>query len=299
MKKSPLGEVAAILPPGLADSLKELTADSLPLVEELRLRRGFPMTAVILDQEHPLGKRPITESDLRSVLEGASQASAHTVLEQVKNGFVTLRGGHRMGLCGSVSRREGGIAAMRYLSSLSIRIAHAVEGQAADLLPDLIGEGQFLSTLVIGAPGSGKTTLLRELIHILSDGCGITPQRVSVVDERGEIAAMWNGEAQFYVGRQTDILDGCPKAEGMALMLRAMNPNILAVDEITHPADVAAIIEAAGCGTELLATAHGRSLADLRRRPIYRTLLDEHVFQRAVILTHDKGRRSAEVEVIQ
>lgn len=298
MNGIPLDQVAAVLPAHLADRLEGLRAEEMLTVEELRLRRGYPMTALLPRGECPLGGEPVSERDLREVLERASQASAHTVLEQVRNGFVTLRGGHRIGLCGTVTRKDGETTALRYLSSLSIRVARAVEGQAAKLMPKLIENGAFISTLLLGPPGSGKTTLLRELIRTLSDGHGVPPHRVGVADERGEIAALWQGRAQFRVGRQTDVLDGCPKAEGLSILLRGMNPQVLAVDEITHPDDVTAIVEAAGCGVALLATAHGGDVADLQRRPVYRTLLNEGVFRRAVVLGRTNGTRDARVEVL-
>lgn len=290
--------VASVLPAALADRLEGLKPEEMLVVEELRLRRGYPITVLLPKGECPLGGSPITERDLREVLERASQASVHTVLEQIRHGFVTLKGGHRIGLCGTVSRRDGETSTMRHLSSLSIRVARAVEGQASDLIPDLLEDRMFVSTLILGAPGSGKTTLLRELIRLLSDGHGVTPHRVGVADERGEIAALWQGEAQFRVGRQTDVLDGCSKAEGLSILLRGMNPQVLAADEITHPDDVAAMFEATGCGVALLATAHGGTVGDLKRRPLYRGLLSEGVFRRVVLLEHRGGKRTARVEVL-
>ncbi len=260
------------------------------------MRRGYPMTAVLLNGECPLGGRPVTEGDLRDVIECASQASAHTVLEQVQKGFVTLKGGHRIGLCGTVNRREGMVVSLRHLSSLSIRVARAVEGIAKEFLPWLIENGHFKSTLILGPPGSGKTTLLRELIRVLSDGQGIAAHRVGVADERGEIAALWQGEPQFRIGRQTDVVDGCPKAEGLSMLLRGMNPQILASDEITHPSDISAMTEAAGCGVALLATAHGGNIDDLKRRAVYRTLISEDIFQRIVLIENERGVRSMKVE---
>lgn len=294
----PLNQVAVVLPAHLADRLEGLRAEEMLTVEELRLRRGYPMTVLLPGGECPLGGEPVSEHDLREVLERASQASAHTVLEQVKQGFVTLRGGHRIGLCGTVSRKDGEITTLRYLSSLSIRVARAAEGQAAGLMPGLIENGMMLSTLILGPPGSGKTTLLRELIRTLSDGHGVSPHRVGVADERGEIAALWQGKAQFRVGRRTDVLDGCPKAEGLSILLRGMNPQVLAVDEITHPEDVQAVVEAAGCGVSLLATAHGGGVTDLQHRPVYRRLLGEGVFRRVIVLNQTAGERSARVEVL-
>lgn len=293
-----LDAIGAILPTELRDRLRELRPERQKLVEEFRLRRNYPLSALFPEGEQTLGGRPVTEQDLHEVLERASQASAHTVLEQMRNGFVTLRGGHRIGLCGTVSRKDGQIVSLRYLSSLSVRIARAAADCGVKLLPELTENGAFVNTLVLGPPGSGKTTLLRDLIRLISDGQGTEPQRVGVADERGELAALWHGEPQFYIGSRTDVLDGCSKAEGLSILLRGMNPQVLVVDEITRNEDAAAILEAAGCGAALLASAHGSSLKDLERRPVYRRLMEEGVFRRVVLLQTANGQRSTRVEVL-
>lgn len=297
-ERGPWETAAGVLPAELIQGLLTLGGDRLRELEELRLRRGFPMTALLPEGEVEVAGRSVSEDDLRHVLESASQASAHTVLDKVQRGFVTLKGGHRIGLCGTVVRRDGQIVTLQYLSSLSIRVARPVVGQAGALLPELTEEGQFLSTLILAPPGAGKTTLLRDLVRALSDGEVGRPIRVGVADERGEIAALWQGESQFYVGRHTDVIDGCSKAEGLSILLRGMNPQVLAADEITDRSDAESIMEAAGCGVALLATAHGSSLEDLERRPVYRGLLDAGVFRRLVVLERKGGKRSARVEAL-
>ena len=187
---------------------------------------------------------------------------------------------------------------VRDLSSLNIRVAHEVKGCAKNVLPYLMDGETFLDTLLISPPGAGKTTLLRDLIRELS--CGGTwgaGKNVSVVDERSEIAACFGGVAQCDLGPRTDVMDGCPKSEGMLMMLRSMAPQVLAVDEITAPEDVEAILQAAGCGVSLLATAHGNSVKDLSLRPVYRRLLESGVFRRVILLKRaPDGSRSAAVE---
>lgn len=287
-----------MLPARLLEGLRALGEDRLEQLEELRLRRGFPMTALLSGGEAETDTPPIGEDDLRQVVENATQASAHTALDRVRQGFVTLRGGHRVGLCGSVVKKDGQIVTLRDISSLSIRVARPVVGQAKELLPQLTEHGIFLSTLILAPPGVGKTTLLRDLVRGLSDGDAGPPLRVGVADERGEIAALWHGEPQLYAGRHTDIIDACGKAEGLSILIRGMNPQVAAVDEITDPADARAIAEAAGCGVALIATAHGGGMEDLRRRPVYRALLAAGVFRRLVVLERREGRRTARVEVL-
>ncbi len=297
-ERKPWEQAAAVLPAPLPGCLRALGEDRLRGLEELRLRRGLPMTALLPEGEVETGGPPIGEEELRRVVENATQSSAHTALDRVRQGFVTLRGGHRVGLCGSVVKKDGQIATLRELSSLSVRVARAVPGLAGPLLPGLTEKGRFLSTLILAPPGAGKTTLLRDLVRALSDGEAGPPLRVAVADERGEIAALWRGEPQLYVGRHTDVLDGCTKAEGLSILIRGMNPQVAVVDEITQRADVQAVVEAAGCGAALIATAHGGGREDLSRRPAYRELLAAGVFRRLVVLERTGGRRAARTEVL-
>lgn len=297
-KRKPWEQAAAVLPARLLDSARALGTDRLEGLEELRLRRGFPMTTLLPEGEVETDSPPVEEDDLRQVVENATQASAHTALDQVRQGFVTLPGGHRMGLCGCVVKKDGQIITLRDISSLSIRVARPVMGQAGALLPRLTEGGAFLSTLILAPPGAGKTTLLRELARGLSDGDTGPPLRVGVADERGEIAALWQGEPQLYVGRHTDVIGGCGKGEGLSILIRGMNPQVVAVDEITDPGDVRAVVEASGCGVALIATAHGTDIEDLNRRPAYCALLKSRVFRRLVVLERRAGGRIVRVEAL-
>ena len=267
--------------------------------EELRLRAGWPMTAVLPEGERPLGGPPVEGRELEQLVEIASRASLHTVLDQVRRGYLTFEGGHRIGLCGTAALREGEIHALRAISSANLRIARQVKGAAAPVLDGLCPGGRLADTLILAPPGLGKTTLLRDLIRSVSEGEGCTPLRVSLADERGEVAAMYNGRPQLEVGRRTDVAEGCPKAQGLMLLLRAMNPQVLAVDEITAPEDVGALIAAAGCGVTLLATAHGEGRAGLERRPLYRPLLDEGLFRFLVRIRREGERRIHTIEELR
>ena len=267
--------------------------------EELRLRAGWPMTAVLPEGERPLGGSPVEGRELEQLVEIASRASLHTVLDQVRRGYLTFEGGHRIGLCGTAALREGEIHALRAISSANLRIARQVKGAAAPVLDGLCPGGRLADTLILAPPGLGKTTLLRDLIRSVSEGEGCTPLRVSLADERGEVAAMYNGRPQLEVGRRTDVAEGCPKAQGLMLLLRAMNPQVLAVDEITAPEDVGALITAAGCGVTLLATAHGEGRAGLERRPLYRPLLDEGLFRFLVRIRREGERRIHTIEELR
>lgn len=175
----------------------------------------------------------------------------------------------------------------RHISSLSLRIAHEIPGIAAPLVSELFEKGRLCSTLIFSPPGMGKTTLLRDLLRTLSDGGAL---RVGVADERGELSGCGN------VGKRTDVIDGCPKAQALLMLLRGMNPQVLAVDEITDPADLRAMEEVAGCGVALLATAHGSSYEEMKCRPIYKNLFREQIFSRFIRISLENGQRHYEVQ---
>ena len=287
------------LPLRLRQEALSLPAGDRARAEELRLRAGWPMTAVLPEGERPLGGPPVEGRELEQLVEIASRASLHTVLDQVRRGYLTFEGGHRIGLCGTAALREGEIHALRAISSANLRIARQVKGAAAPVLDGLCPGGRLADTLILAPPGLGKTTLLRDVIRSVSEGEGCTPLRVSLADERGEVAAMYSGRPQLEVGRRTDVAEGCPKAQGLMLLLRAMNPQVLAVDEITAPEDVGALIAAAGCGVTLLATAHGEGRAGLERRPLYRPLLDEGLFRFLVRIRREGERRIYTIEELR
>ena len=288
-------QAAAVLPPELRQQALALPAQERERAEELRLRCGWPMAAVFPEGEVSLGGRKIVPQDLELLLEIASRASVHAVLAQLREGYLTIEGGHRLGLCGTAVLENGQMRNLRSLSSVSIRIARQRPGAALPLLSGLMEGGRLGSTLIAAPPGMGKTTLLRDLVRCISDGDGTPPLRVGLADERGEVAALYGGVPQLRVGRRTDVIEGCPKAQGAMLLLRAMNPQVLAMDEITAPEDVAALLTAAGCGAVLLATAHGEG-DELTRRPLYRTMLEERIFQRVVSIQRTEQGRSYTVD---
>lgn len=293
---------AELLPREMRYAVSKLPLEQRARAEEFRLRAGRGLSVQGAGSEYPITNGQgllVYQSDLRHVLEIATQASAHSALEQVRHGFFTVKGGHRIGLCGTAVVKDGEVTNLKDLSSLAIRIAKQVPGVAKPILSQLLDNGTFCSTLIISPPGCGKTTMLRDLICTLSNGeisLGLQGLRVGVADERGEVAAMYGGLPQMDVGPRTDVLDGCPKAAGMLLLLRGMNPQVLAADEITAPEDCGALEMAANCGVSLLATAHCADREELMRRPMYRKLLKRGVFQRLVILSVVGGKRVARVE---
>lgn len=293
----PFDQAAGLLPFGLRQLVLSMPQAERAVAEELRLRAGRPLSVTLPEGEVILPGSPvISPGDLRTALEIATQASAHAALERVRHGFVTVRGGHRMGLCGTAVVKDGNIHNLRELSSLNIRIARQVTGVGNELLFQLRGEAVLPSILVLAPPGAGKTTLLRDIIRGLSAGVGGPPVRVGVADERGELGAMYDGVPQLDLGPHTDVMDGCSKADGLMMLLRGMNPQVLAMDEVTAPGDIDALEAAAGCGVTLLATAHGQGPQDLKHRPLYARLLERRIFQKVLLIERQGGVRRYRLE---
>ena len=288
-------QVYRVFPGELRAQLERLPPKTWAGLEEIRLRTGQPVRLWGRNRVESLAGE-LTRTELEQVIRLASRCSIHAVLPQLRQGFLTLPGGHRLGICGRAVLREGEIHAIEPVSSLNLRLARQMRGVAEPLMERLCPKGEFRSTLILAPPGAGKTTLLRDVIRCLSDGVGCVPHRVSLADERGEVAAMQGDGPQLYVGENTDVMEGCPKAQGLMLLLRGMNPQVLCADEITAREDIEAMSMAAGCGVELLCTAHGASRDDLERRGLYRALTEQGVFRRLLTIRVERGERRYQVE---
>ena len=265
-------------------------------VEELRLRVMHPLTVLTLEGElnaAPDGRASlVTVEDLEQMLGAVTEYSRYACIETLRQGFLPLRGGFRLGVCGSAVVRDGEVSNLKDISSLALRIV-----LGSDIAPQLFSaDGRFLSTLILSPPGGGKTTLLRDLIRVLSLGdAEHRALRVAVIDERCELAVCCKGRAQMELGNHTDVLSLCPKAVGIPMVLRGMNPQVIAVDEITAEEDIRAMCLAANCGVGLLASIHAASVDELHQKPLWRELLRARVFRRCIVIRSNGGARSYEV----
>ena len=259
-----------------------LTVPAGSVPEELRIRLGRVPTAVWDGQERRIGSSPVTEDQLRRILERATGASLHTHREELRRGYLSFSG-IRIGVCGEGVLSESELTGFRRISSLNIRIPSEHRGMCRPILERMARSGDG-SVLLLAAPGGGKTTALRELVRALSE----KGKTVAVLDERGELLC----GGGFDLGARTDVLSFVPKAEGAMTVLRTMTPEYIAMDEITAPEDIAAMEQVAGCGVHILATAHARSREELGARPLYRRLLGLELFSYLVIL-HRRGRECA------
>jgi stage III sporulation protein AA len=260
---------------------------------EIRLRQNLPLSVRSGGRDFFLSPRGVrldsvkgaylpTARDISATLEKMANHSLYAYDSEIKNGFITLQGGHRVGICGRVTMEGGKIKTIRHVSGLTMRFSRQVLGAADKIFPIVSVRSGVYNTLIISPPGQGKTTVLRDIIRLLS----IKGFHVSVVDERSEIAGSRLGAAQNDLGPRVDVMDGVPKAEGMLIMLRAMSPDIIAVDEIGHEEDAAALLSLSCCGIRILATLHGEKIEDLQRKPALKILLENKIFDRYVFLTN-------------
>lgn len=276
------------------------TAAEQRKLQEIRLRVFRPVTVQMdgreffLQRNGALAENPgeavrAEPEDLEGLLRHVCRYSVYAYEEELRQGYITVDGGHRIGIAGQAVRDgEGSVRTVKNISFVNIRIAHEIKGAADAIMENMYQNGRLKSTLIVSPPGCGKTTLLRDLIRQISDGNrfgrGMT---VGVVDERSELAGCFLGIPQLDVGMRTDVMDACPKLQGMMMLLRSMTPQVLAIDELGGEEEFACLKSAASCGCRILATVHGDGLEDVSRRFGVRKAVWGQFFDRCILL---KGR---------
>lgn len=300
-------EIMHMFPQPMRSKWKKV-AQMADRLQEIRLRVKVPAAVLIdgrelfVDEKGSLLDRPPEEcgckpEELEAVLKHLCQYSIYAFADEIRRGFLTIQGGHRVGLAGQVILEEKNqIRNLKYIRYLNIRIAHEIKGVSDSVLPYVYDrQGGVYNTLLVSPPGCGKTTMLRDIIRHLSNGTVYGQgMNVSVVDERSEIAGSYMGIAQNDVGIRTDILDGCPKQEGMMMLIRAMAPQVLAVDELGNEGDIRALQMASGCGCKLIATIHGSGLEEIKTKKYMSGVMEEKLFGRYLVLTRRSGRCEVE-----
>ena len=291
--------VLKIFPNRIRETLQKSGMD-LEQLQEIRMRVGQPLMCIYRGKEQMLSAQgdtgpkqaeyyQVSRADLMETVSYVSRYSLYAFDEELKQGYITIPGGHRVGIAGKIVMEEQKIRCVKYISFLNVRLSHEKKGCADRVLPYLIREGSFCHTLIISPPKCGKTTLLRDIIRQISNGNELLPgQNVGVVDERSEIGGAYQGVPQNDLGMRTDVLDCCPKSLGMMMLIRSMAPDVVAVDEIGDYRDSQAIEAVFHCGCKLLATVHGSSVEDIMQKPLLQRLMQCHCFERYVILDHEQ-----------
>lgn len=254
-------------------------------LEEIRLRLNQPIELIFTNEVKWLNDIILCEKNSLYLLNQITDHSLYRMEKELREGFVTIKGGHRIGLAGGVTTKNGHIQQIQDITFFNIRVAKELKDIAYSILPYLNKNKKIFSTIIIGPPQTGKTSLIRDLARLLSNGTkDIRSHKVAIIDERSEIAASLNGIPQHDIGLRTDVMDACPKTEGMMMMIRSMSPEVLIVDEIGSKADVNAILEAVYAGVNVICTLHGQSLEQIKKRPSIMKLFNNHIFKRFIIL---------------
>ena len=272
-------------------------------LNEIRLRAEKPILILegekevfLTERGEPTGclahARCLREEELEKILQHLCHYSLYAYEEEIRQGYLTIAGGHRVGMVGQVvAQDKEKVRTMKYIRGINIRIAHEIKGAAAEILPFLYEKGKPGSVLIVSPPGCGKTTLLRDIVRSFSDGNiygkGVT---VGVVDERSEIAGCYMGQPQNDVGIRTDVLDACPKVVGMMMLLRSMSPKVIAIDELGNEEELQMVHQIAACGSKVVATMHGNGLDDLKRRKWLDEIVKEKLFEVLLVLKKEGSR---------
>jgi len=295
-------DILPLLAPRLVAILDAVPPELLRQVTEIRLRVNRPLLLVLGNNDVWLNSQgqPVTDinrayrpvqEDIEQTLQLMCQNSLYAFEQELRMGYITVNGGHRVGLVGQSVLAAGELTTLKNISSLNIRIAREVIGCANKVMPYIIADKRrVLSTLIIAPPRCGKTTLLRDIIRQISNGVlslGFHGVQVGVVDERSEIAACRNGLPTVDMGHRTDVLDGCPKAVGLIMLVRAMSPQVVATDELGREEDARAVQEALHAGVSVIATVHGRDVAEIEQRPFINKLILNRYFDRYIILSDE------------
>lgn len=297
-------EILPFLVQSIKAVLQKLDIEKLDNLEEIRLRAGKPLMVFFRNSDWFVSADGrlsgnskeayfVAQQEILKSLELMSENSVYAYQDEIKAGYLTLRGGHRVGLSGRVILQEGQIRNIKDFNGLNIRIAKEITGCSEHILRYIIKSStDIYNTLIVGPPQCGKTTLLRDVSRILSNGdekSGFTGRKIGIVDERSEIAACCKGIPQNDVGYRTDVMDGCPKALGMEMLLRSMSPDIIITDEIGTNGDKDAIMKVLNSGIKIIASAHGYSITELKMREELLSLIKSGAFERYIVLSTKKG----------
>ena len=281
-------DILKIMPRYIAEEIVHLNCNNS--ITEIRIRSKNKIIVICGKNEFVLDL-VASPKIILDILLNVSKMSIYAIQTDLNNGFVVIRGGHRIGVCGEVVYENGRIKNIKNICSLNIRVARQIFGCADTVMPQIIVNGIFQNTLIVSPPGCGKTTLLRDIVRLLSNGIktlGFSGKNVSLIDERGEIASCYEGVPTLDIGIRTDVMSNIDKSTGMSMVIRSMAPDIIATDEIGSSDDVLAIKAAILSGVKVIFTMHGDSLKSILENPNIKELLDMNIFSKIILLSSGK-----------
>lgn len=282
-------EILDILPKNIRELLENTI--NIGKLQEIRLKVNRPLYTYSNNKEEFFNYKTSLE-EMKYVLQKISNYSIYAFEDEIKQGYITIKGGHRVGLCGTVVTENNVVKTIKNIVSINIRVAREIIDCSKEILPYMIDGDSVLNTIIISPPKCGKTTILRDICRVLSTGSAtlnFTGKNITVVDERSELGACYKGIPQMNIGDRTDVLDNCPKSQGIIMAIRSMSPQVIICDEIGTSKDMESIIAALNSGVNLITTIHGFDVEDLYKRPVFREVMENSVFKRAVVLSNKKG----------
>ncbi|MGG7143658.1 stage III sporulation protein AA [Clostridium nigeriense] len=282
-------EILKVLPARISNEVRDfLLKDS---IQEIRIKVNKPIIINLPSKEVILNIITTLE-DIKQILVRVSNYSLYAYEEEIKQGYITIKGGHRIGIAGECVLVKGEVRTIRNISSLNIRICREVKGCSNEVMNFISKNDRVFNTLIVSPPKCGKTTILRDIARNISNGMPInnlSGKKVAIIDERSEIASCFNGIPQLDVGIRSDILDNCLKKDGMIMSIRSLSPEILICDEIGTEGDVEALNMAFNSGVNIIVTIHGYSIEDIYKRKVFKDLLENSILDRIVILSNRNG----------
>lgn len=282
-------EILDILPLQIKNEMEDIV--ELDKLQEIRVKVNKPLIFQVGSQELVKAYKPSFE-DVKFVLQKISNYSMYAFEEEIRQGYITIRGGHRVGLCGSCVIENEGIKTIKDIASLNIRVCREVVNCSTKLMPYIVKKDFVRNTIIISPPKCGKTTLLRDITRNISAGIkdsNFKGKKVCVIDERSELGGCYNGVPQMDLGFRTDILDNCPKSQGIMLAIRSMSPDVIVCDEIGTKKDMEGLLMALNCGVSIVATIHGNDVDDLYKRAVFKEIIENRVFSIAIVLSGLNG----------
>ncbi len=260
-------------------------------IYEFRIKVGKP---IIVYSKHgeSIMSYISTKEDMRSIVQKISNYSLYAYEEDIRQGFITIKGGHRIGIAGECVMEKGEVKTIRNISSVNVRICREVIGASDKVMKYIASKSRIYNTIIISPPKCGKTTILRDIARNISNGMsilGLNGKKVVVVDERSEIGACHLGVPQTDLGLRTDVLDNCLKREGLIMAIRSLSPEVLICDEIGTQGDIESLIMAFNSGVNIITTIHGFTIEDLYKRKVLSDLLNNQILERAIILSNRNG----------
>lgn len=289
MKFMYLDEIFRVLPMKINNLVREMLL--YKSLQEIRIKINKPLIVNVSDKEILLDYI-VTQNDMKEILTKMSNYSLYAYEEEIRQGYITIKGGHRIGIAGECILSKGEVRTIRNISSINIRICREVIGSSEGLMKYISSKNRVYNTLIVSPPKCGKTTILRDITRNISYGIkniGLEGKKVAVIDERSEIAACYNGIPQLDVGIRTDVLDSCFKKDGMIMAIRSLSPEVIICDEIGTEGDIEALNMAFNSGVNILVTIHGYSIEDIYNRKVFKELIENSILERIVVLSNRYG----------